>query len=106
MLPTAKLDEPRVVNEDGRIFVDVIWDDAELLRERFVRAGLPGTVILDPVERVARIELWNDADPAEVRTAIAEWNMLRAQEPAQDSELPLAAALAADVVDDLASPAA
>jgi hypothetical protein len=65
--------EPRVDIRDGRVVIDVGWDDADALRDHFRVNGLPGTVSLDPATREASLELWDAPDPDRARAVLAEW---------------------------------
>jgi hypothetical protein len=68
-----QLDGPRLKILNDRVIVEINWDDADALRDHFLRHGLPGTVKLDPATREAAIELWDEPDPQQVRTALDEW---------------------------------
>jgi hypothetical protein len=64
---------PRVQVRDGRVVIELCWDDADNLRRHFRRHGLPGTVSLDPMTREARLELWGGPDPEAARRVLAAW---------------------------------
>lgn len=64
---------PRVQVRDGRVVIDLDWDDADDVRAHFRRHGLPGTIRLDPATREARLELWDDPDPKVVREVWEAW---------------------------------
>ena len=58
--------------------VTVPWDQADNLRCRLVRRGLPTTVCLDPEARVARLEPWPGIDPNRVLAELAPAEILSA----------------------------
>ncbi len=68
-LPT----QPRVTVRDGRVVIDVDWNDADELRHYFRSQGLPGTVRLDPSARIATLELWDEPDPSRVGELLDAW---------------------------------
>jgi hypothetical protein len=71
LAPTV--DGPKVRIVDGRVFVEMKWEDADAVRGHFLRRGMPGTVKLDPAAREATLELWDNPDPAEVRAVLEAW---------------------------------
>jgi hypothetical protein len=73
-MPLASPPEgPRIVTREGRIVIETNWDDADSLRDHFVRHGLPCTVNLDPESRSANLELWDDPSADDVQAVLAEW---------------------------------
>src|SRR4051794_12979261 len=62
---------PKVQVQDGRVVIEVNWDDADLLRDHFRRHGLSATVSLDPLTHEAALEVW---EPHErVADALRNW---------------------------------
>jgi hypothetical protein len=59
-------DGPRVVNQGGRHFVLVGWEEAESVRQLLVKRGYRATLCLNPETREAQLELWPDVKPDEV----------------------------------------
>jgi hypothetical protein len=74
MNPAVHLSEPRVIHADGRCFLSVAWDQADVLREALRRGGCPTTLCLNPETREARLELWPGVDP---ESALAVLEMRR-----------------------------
>ena len=73
-MPLApQLNGPRVLNRNGRVVIEVNWDDADALRDHFLRNGLPGTVNLDPIANEASLELWDAPAAEDVQAVLAEW---------------------------------
>jgi hypothetical protein len=73
-MPLApQLDGPRVQILNGRVFIEMNWDEADSLRDHFLRQGLPGTVVLDPAAHEARLEFWDNPAPEQVRAVLREW---------------------------------
>jgi hypothetical protein len=64
---------PRVQVRDGRVIVDLDWDDADSVREHLRRQGLRGTMSLDPATREASLTLWGAVNPALARQALSTW---------------------------------
>lgn len=73
MLLGSTLEAPRVQVRDGRVVIELNWDDADRLREHFVRHGLPGTITLDPPTREASLVLWDEPNEEIVRGVLEEW---------------------------------
>ena len=67
------VDAPKVRIVDGRVFVEMKWEDADAVRRHFLRHAMPGTVKLDPAYREATLELWDNPHPGEVRAALEAW---------------------------------
>jgi hypothetical protein len=67
------VDAPKLRIVDGRVFVEMKWEDADAVRSHFLRHGMPGTVKLDPAAREATLELWDDPDPVAARSVLGEW---------------------------------
>jgi hypothetical protein len=68
------LTEPRLLTQNGRVLIEVNWEDADALREYFAEKGLPGTVNLDPLDHAATIDFWAAPDTAKVSELLAEWH--------------------------------
>jgi len=51
-------DLPAVLDESGRRYVSVPWDEADTLRAALHKRGCPTTLCLNPETRQARLELW------------------------------------------------
>jgi hypothetical protein len=73
MLLGSIQEAPQVQVRDGRVVIDVNWDDADSLRDHFRRHGLSGTVGLDPVSREASLELWDAPSLERARAVLEAW---------------------------------
>jgi hypothetical protein len=67
-----------VQNTSGQWCVTVPWDQADNLRSRLVRRGLPTTVCLDPENRVARLEPWPGIEPERILAELAPTEIVSA----------------------------
>jgi hypothetical protein len=74
MISTKDRQAPDLRVADGRVLIDVDWDDADELRHHFVTHGMPGTVSLDPPSRKACLELWDAPEPDQARAVLADWS--------------------------------
>jgi hypothetical protein len=63
-------DLPQVVHVNGRCYLPVAWEEADVLHEVLRRSGHPTTLCLNPETREARLELWPGVNPDAVLTAL------------------------------------
>src|SRR5438067_784292 len=59
-------------NPQGRVCFPVAWDRADDLLNRVRGRGILATLVLDPAEHLAHLELGPGADPAEVQAVLGE----------------------------------
>jgi hypothetical protein len=52
--------------------IDVDWEGADALQARLRQRGIPATVVVRPLEKVARLEFPPGVDPSQVRAALRE----------------------------------
>jgi hypothetical protein len=71
MKTDARVSDPlKVVAIDGRSYLPVRWEDADVLHETLRKGGCPTTVCLNPETREARLELWPEVTPDAVRAVL------------------------------------
>jgi hypothetical protein len=63
-------DLSQVVTIDGRTYLPVSWDEADVLHEALRKNGCRTTLCLNPETREARLELWPGVTPDGVRAAL------------------------------------
>lgn len=59
-------DAPAVIEEAGRRYVPVPWDEADAIRATLWKRGCQTTVCLNPDAHEARLELWPGTAPEAV----------------------------------------
>jgi hypothetical protein len=69
---TAAVPELQAVAFGGRHYVPVPWERAEGARERLRSVGIPCTLCLDPLGRVAHLELGRGVEPRRALAALRE----------------------------------
>jgi hypothetical protein len=65
--------EYTITAEDGRVLVDVPWDQADALRTYLRSHGVETLLHLEPGYRKAWLELNTDMNPEEVRHLLEGW---------------------------------
>jgi hypothetical protein len=60
----------RVAAANGKFYVSVPVRDAEGWQTRLRRAGVRSTVVVDPLDSIAQLELWPGADPAKAQAVL------------------------------------
>jgi hypothetical protein len=55
----------------GHPFVEVPWQNAEVLRDRLVAAGIPATACYDPTTRTAGLEILADVDAQTLQSVLS-----------------------------------
>ena len=82
-------DAPAVIDEAGRLYVPVRWDEADAVRATLWKRGCLTTVCLNPETREARLELWPGTTPEAV-LAVLEARRPNRRGAAADAPLPAA----------------
>jgi hypothetical protein len=67
---TQRVSTSPVASQPGRIVIPVPWREASLCRARLRKHDIRSTLILDPQERTASLELWPGVDAAGVRAIL------------------------------------
>jgi hypothetical protein len=58
---------------NNHLLIDTAWRQAEGLQTYFGRRHIPTTLVLDPLERRAHLEVWPGVTEEQVREALRQW---------------------------------
>ncbi len=60
----------RVTPENGKFLIAVPIRDAEAWQTRLRKAGVRSTILIDPLDQTARLELWPGMDPKKAQAVL------------------------------------
>jgi hypothetical protein len=75
MAPDPKVQDAPQLRTDAKnhLVIETTWKEAERLQTYLGKRDMPTTLVLDPVERRAHLEVWPGVSEEEVRAALRPW---------------------------------
>jgi hypothetical protein len=64
---------PTLMTVGDRLVIPVSWRSAEGLQTHLRRGGVATTIVWEPWEQGARLEVWPGVDPGKARAALESW---------------------------------